>query len=101
MNHSLQKLMALPDDTVVYPGHEYTASNVRFSKSVFGANNEALNKLEEFASKHEFTTGKFTIGDEKKFNPFVRLDDPEVIRSTGLKDPTDIMDRLRAMKNNF
>jgi hydroxyacylglutathione hydrolase len=101
MRNSLSKLMALPDETIVYPGHEYTASNVKFSKYVLGSNNKALNALDNFCQHNEVTTGHFTIGDEKAFNPFIRLDDSEVIKSTGLTDPTDIIDKLRIMKNNF
>lgn len=101
MKSSLEKLMSLPDDTVVYPGHEYTAGNVNFSLSVLGKNNTSLNDLAKFCKQNEVTTGKFTISDEKKFNPFMRLSDPEVIQSTGLNDPVEVMDKLRAMKNSF
>lgn len=101
MKSSLEKLMNLPDETVVYPGHEYTAGNVNFSLSVLGSKNEALNELQNFCSKNEYTIGKSTIGDEKAFNPFMRLDDPEVEKSTGLSDPIKIMDKLRVMKNSF
>ncbi|KAG0673633.1 Cytoplasmic glyoxalase II [Pichia californica] len=101
MDKSLGKLMSLPSNTIVYPGHEYTESNVKFSLSVLGQKNEALNNLKNFCIKNEITTGKFTIGDEKLFNPFVRLDDPEVLKATGLTDPIEIMDKLRIMKNNF
>lgn len=101
MKGSLEKLMQLPDDTIVYPGHEYTADNVRFSGSVLGPNNNALNNLRLFCENNEITTGQFTIADEKKFNPFMRLTDPEVIKSTGLEDPVQIMEKLRSMKNNF
>lgn len=101
MKSSLGKLMDLPDDTVVYPGHEYTADNVKFSLSVLGNGNKALNKLKDFCAANEYTIGKSTIGDEKSFNPFMRLDDPEVIKNTGLTDPVEIMDKLRTMKNNF
>lgn len=101
MKNSLGKLMSLPNETVVYPGHEYTAGNVKFSKSVLGSHNSFLNNLDKFCQKNEFTTGRFTIGDEKEFNPFFRLTDPEIIKSTGLTDKTEIMDKLRIMKNNF
>lgn len=35
---SIQKLMALPEETAVYCGHEYTLSNYRFALSVDGTN---------------------------------------------------------------
>lgn len=56
-------LAALPDDTKVYPGHEYTKGNVRFAKKVLS--NEAIAKLDKFSQENKETQGKFTIGDEK------------------------------------
>ncbi|PON30197.1 hydroxyacylglutathione hydrolase [Trichoderma gamsii] len=73
------RLGALPEDTVVYPGHEYTKSNVRFTVSV--SQTEPIKKLQEFAENNEVTTGKFTIGDEKKHNVFMRVNPPK--RKTG------------------
>ncbi|KAH3667248.1 hypothetical protein OGAPHI_002897 [Ogataea philodendri] len=101
MQAALQRLMDLPDSTKVYPGHEYTLSNVKFSKTVLGPNNKALKELEDYCLKHEVVTGAFTVADEKLFNPFVRLTDPEVIKSTKESDPVSVMDKLRQMKNNF
>lgn len=64
MNTALNKtLAALPDDTKVFPGHEYTKSNVKFAVSVL--QNEAIKKLQAFAEANRETQGKFTIGDEK------------------------------------
>lgn len=64
MDTALNKtLAALPDDTKVFPGHEYTKSNVKFAASVL--QNEALKKLQDYAENNRETQGKFTIGDEK------------------------------------
>ncbi|PTB41955.1 hypothetical protein M441DRAFT_67495 [Trichoderma asperellum CBS 433.97] len=93
------RLGALPEDTLVYPGHEYTKSNVRFTISV--SQTEPIKKLQEFAENHQVTTGKFTIGDEKKHNVFMRVNDPEIQKITGETDPVSIMGKLREMKNNF
>lgn len=100
MNHALNMVLGkLPKDTRVYPGHEYTKSNVEFSKTVL--KNEAIKALEKFANENEFTTGRFTIGDELEFNPFMRLQDNQVLTKTGLNNPDDVMDKLRTMKNQF
>ncbi|TQS32203.1 hypothetical protein Golomagni_07490, partial [Golovinomyces magnicellulatus] len=73
MHEALNKrLAALPDDTVVYPGHEYTKANVQFTVSVL--QNDAVKKLQDFAENNQVTTGKFTIGDEKKHNAFMRVE---------------------------
>ncbi|KAH3671387.1 hypothetical protein WICMUC_004684 [Wickerhamomyces mucosus] len=99
MVNSFAKLLKLPIDTKVYSGHEYTKSNVKFAKSVL--QNDALNKLEDFANKNEVTTGVFTIGDELEFNPFARLNDESIHKSIGVKDPIEVMSKLRELKNNF
>lgn len=62
-------LAALPDDTVVYPGHEYTKSNIKFGKSVLDS--DPVQKLVKFCEQNDRTEGKFTIGDEKVSNPAI------------------------------
>lgn len=59
-----ETLASLPDDTKVYPGHEYTKGNVKFAKTVAGGN-EAVGKLDAYSQANKETQGKFTIGDEK------------------------------------
>ncbi|KAI0872758.1 Las1-domain-containing protein [Hypoxylon argillaceum] len=100
MHTALNKTLAsLPDDTKVYPGHEYTKANVKFGISVL--QNEAIKNLQSFAKENEETQGKFTIGDEKKHNVFMRVEDPEIQKATGKTDPIEVMAALREMKNNF
>ncbi|KHN94584.1 Las1-like protein [Metarhizium album ARSEF 1941] len=104
-----RRLGSLPNDTVVYPGHEYTKSNVEFAISVLQS--DAVKKLQAFADANPVTTGKFTIGDEKartrhtfpfcEHNVFMRVNDPIVQKATGATDPVDVMGKLREMKNNF
>lgn len=68
MDTALNKTLAsLPDDTVVYPGHEYTKANANFAVSIL--KDEFTMKLHAFAEKNEETQGKFTIGDEKAGHP--------------------------------
>lgn len=98
MNSLLNQVLAkLPKDTKVYPGHEYTKSNVKFSSRIL--DNVAMKNLSKFVDENEQTTGKFTIGDELEFNPFMRLDDPVVQRATGETDGDKVMGKLREMKN--
>ncbi|KAK1994482.1 hydroxyacylglutathione hydrolase [Colletotrichum falcatum] len=100
MHNALNKTLAsLPDDTVVFPGHEYTKSNVKFAASVL--QNEAIQKLQAFTENNKETQGKFTIGDEKKHNVFMRVEDPEIQKVTGENEPVAVMAKLREMKNNF
>ncbi|KAM0412742.1 hypothetical protein ACHAPD_009407 [Fusarium lateritium] len=94
-----ERLAALPDDTVVYPGHEYTKANVKFAASV--SQREAVQSLHSFAENNKVTTGKFTIRDEKEHNVFMRVEDPEIQKQTGETEPVAVMAKLREMKNNF
>ncbi|KAJ5587435.1 hydroxyacylglutathione hydrolase [Penicillium hispanicum] len=92
-----ETLASLPDDTKVYPGHEYTKANVKFCVKV--SQTEAILKLQAFAEKNQQTQGKFTIGDEKLHNVFMRVQDPEIQKVTGKTKPVDVMAALREMKN--
>ena len=73
MDCALSYLGTLPDDTVVYNGHEYTAGNLAFAKFV-DPDNDALRRLELIVKENPITTGLTTIGDEKEWNPFMRLE---------------------------
>lgn len=98
MHKALNETLAnLPDDTKVYPGHEYTKGNVKFGVTV--SQSVAIKKLEEFATQNKQTQGKFTIGDEKNHNVFMRLD----VRPPACGVPialfeTDIMCRILTCK---
>lgn len=93
--------------TKVYPGHEYTKSNVKFVRKAVYPNsnvNHAFDDLEKFALGNEVTTGHFTLADETQFNPFMRLEDPIVRKAVGDDGSwsrTQIMDRLRKLKNTM
>lgn len=100
MHAALNKTLAsLPDDTKVFPGHEYTKSNVKFLISV--DQGDAVKKLQNFAENNKETQGKFTIGDEKKHNAFMRVDSEEMRKVTGKSEPVEVMAKLREMKNSM
>jgi hydroxyacylglutathione hydrolase len=86
MWQSLLKLRALPDETRIYCGHEYTMANVRFAKTIEPAN-AALSarerEVEKLLAAHKPTVPS-SLGEEKAANPFLRADVPEVAKSVGL-----------------
>lgn len=89
MWRSLEKLMALADDTAVYCGHEYTASNARFALSVAGDNAALVDRAKEIEAMRARSepTVPTTIGLERATNPFVRAKDAkEFGRLRELKD---------------
>ncbi|KAH8117245.1 hydroxyacylglutathione hydrolase [Phellopilus nigrolimitatus] len=103
MHRALSYLGTLPDSTIVYNGHEYTASNVAFGKKV-EPSAPGLADLQKLADENKITTGKSTIADEKKWNVFMRLSSPEVLKAAGASADTPaetVMGILRTQKNNF
>jgi hydroxyacylglutathione hydrolase len=105
MWNSLSKLRALPDDTRVYCGHEYTKANIRFARTV-EPDNAALAAREK-AVDALIAAGKPTIpsllGEEKAANPFLRADVAEVAKSVGLagKPAWQVFAEIRERKNRF
>ena len=105
MWNSLLKLRSLPDDTRFYCGHEYTAANIRFAKTI-EPNNKALaaraQEVERLVAAHKPTIPA-TIGAEKAENPFLRADLPEVARSVGLAGSPawKVFAEIRERKNRF
>lgn len=91
MHGNLQRFAALPDDTFVYCGHEYTLANARFAVTVEPDNEalaERLRRVEQARERGEVTLPT-TIGEERATNPFMRADGAEEFA------------RLRAMKDSF
>jgi hydroxyacylglutathione hydrolase len=105
MWHSLVKLRDLPDDTEIYCGHEYTEANIKFARTI-EPNNKAL-VAREAQAKQEIAqkepTIPVTIGAEKKANPFLRADLPDVAAGIGMtgRPAADVFAEIRARKNKF
>ena len=109
MIKSLSKLMALPDDTSVYFGHEYTEKNLRFALSL-EPGNEALRRKYDWVieqSKSNQPTTPTSIGSEKETNPFFRWRSPELRATLQQNYPDTSMDdvavfaKVRALKDVF
>jgi hydroxyacylglutathione hydrolase len=86
---SLRALDALPGDTLVCCGHEYTESNARFALSVDGGN-PALRAMAEAASalrRDGKPTVPTTLAREREANPFLRA--PDVARFAVLRSAKD------------
>ena len=105
MWNSLLKLRALPADTRIYCGHEYTLSNARFAVTV-DPDNPALKEraadivILRDAGKPTIPT---TLGVERATNPFLRADDPGVAAAVGLAgaDPVEVFAEIRRRKDRF
>lgn len=105
MWNSLKTLRALPDDTRVYCGHEYTLANARFAVTVDPDNEQLATRLGEIEALR--ADGKptlpSTIALEKATNPFLRSDDEAVAAAVGLvgADPVKVFAEVRSRKDNF
>jgi hydroxyacylglutathione hydrolase len=105
MWQSLLKLRALPEDTMLYCGHEYTAANIRFAKTIEPDNAALLAREKEVTA--QLAAGKPTVpsrlGDEKENNVFLRADVPAVAAAVGLagKSAEEVFTEVRARKNKF
>jgi hydroxyacylglutathione hydrolase len=102
---SLSKLMTLPDSTRVYCGHEYTQSNGRFALTMEPHNEALVARMKDVdaARAKGAPTIPSTIGLEKKTNPFMRPNSPELRRTLGLENASDVevLGETRRRKDNF
>lgn len=102
---SLDKLRALPGDTAIYCGHEYTQANARFALTVDPDNPVLVERAREVdalraAGKPTVPT---TMAAERAANPFVRPDDPAIRAHLGMTDAADheVFAEIRRRKDSF
>ena len=102
---SLSRLMALPDDTRVYCGHEYTASNLVFARHLEpGSAAIAKRAVEVDAMRAKgLPSVPSTMGIEKETNPFLRSGSVELRASLGLEsaDAVEVFAATRRLKDGF
>ena len=102
---SLEKLMALPDETLVYCAHEYTQANAAFAITVEPDNQALQARVEEIASLRAqgIPTVPTSIGLERQTNPFVRPDSGNLQQTIDLvgADPVAIFAETRKRKDHF
>jgi len=102
---SLEKILAWPDDTLIYCAHEYTQANARFALSVEPENEDLLvrSKAIDAARAKGLPTVPTTLSLEKKTNPFLRptsLHLQQTIDRVG-KNSVDVFARTRELKDHF
>jgi len=101
MHDSLMRLAALPADTYVHFGHEYTASNLRFAAAVEPDNAAVAKRAAALAPP----TTPSTIAEEHATNPFLRAAEPAVIAAAKARgaagDPVSVFAAIRGWKDGF
>ena len=106
---SLSALAALPAETRVYCGHEYTLANLRFALAVEPSNAQLQSRMMDAQQKRQRgePTVPSTMGEERATNPFLRAHLPPVVDAAaahiGHRPPDDVASfaALRTWKNGF
>jgi hydroxyacylglutathione hydrolase len=103
------QLARLPEDTLVYPGHEYFARNLAFTLDREPGNADAARTLAAVQADPPEDARVTTLGEEKRINTFFRLQQPEVIARLreafpdlpDSPDPREVFLRLRELRNRW
>ncbi|MBM1633687.1 hydroxyacylglutathione hydrolase [Sulfitobacter mediterraneus] len=102
---SMQKLMALPAETVICSGHEYTASNAKFALTVDPDNAALISRSNDIQAAREkgLPTVPSKLSTELETNPFLRPADPGIRATLGMQDATDaaVFTEIRKRKDSF
>ena len=105
MWNSLLKIAALPEDTAIYCGHEYTLANAKFALTIEPGNARLIAHMKEVEALR--ARGHYalptTLGLELAINPFLRAEDPGVQAQLGMVGaaPADVFAEIRERKNRF
>jgi hydroxyacylglutathione hydrolase len=102
---SLLKLAALPGETQVYCGHEYTETNARFALTIEPENPLLKDRVAAVLALRAVgkPTLPTTISAELAANPFLRAEEPQVQAAIGMPDadPAAAFAEIRARKDRF
>jgi hydroxyacylglutathione hydrolase len=105
MWRSLERLAALPDETEVYCGHEYTEANARFALTVDPDNSELRRRYEAVKARRSIggQTLPTTMRLERLTNPFLRAGSAEIRGTVGLPDAPagEVFAEVRRRKDVF
>ena len=105
LRRSIEKLAELPEETAVYPGHDYTEDNYNFALTIEPDNTEIQRLLEEIKK----TGGRAapavpsSIGKEKKTNVFMRAGCEAIKKAVNMAGASDaeVFAEIRKRKNRF
>jgi len=103
------QLAKLPDDTLIYPGHDYIENNLNFTLDREPDNQKAADLLPEVKEQDPHDPRITTISLEKEINPFFRLHSPSVIKGVCEAFPDmpdepsakEVFLKLRELRNSW
>lgn len=102
---SLSRLASLPDETLIYCGHDYTLENCEFALSIEPGSEVLKRRLSEIrqVQNRGGLTVPSTIAQEKSTNPFLRADEPPLRATLGMEraQAAEVFAKLRRLKDVF
>lgn len=87
LRKSIETLMGLPGDTVLYPGHDYVMEYIQWCRTI-EPGNPALDRARELYDPRHVRS---TLDFEKRVNPFLHTEEPsvaEALRARGIRHGT-------------
>lgn len=105
MHESLAKVKALPEETIVYSGHEYTATNAKFAMTIEPKNSALISRVEaiETARAAGLPTVPSSLKLERATNPFLRSDVEQIAQHLDMQGakPVDVFTEIRKRRDSF
>ena len=102
---SLQAIRALPEDTIICGGHEYSAANAVYVESLNWPRAAAADRIEEIRALRakDEPTLPVRLGDEIAANPFLNCDADDLAQAMGMtgQNSNAVFTALREGKDNF
>lgn len=102
---SLEKLLALPDDTIIYCSHEYTKANADFAITIDPDNATLAKRHTQIIEQRNngIATVPTMMSVEKATNPFLRPDDPAIRAHLNMATHSnaDVFAEIRRRKDVF
>ena len=103
------QLSRLPDNTLVYPGHDYIENNLKFTLDREPGNTAAQALLPSVTGHDPATAIVTTLAQEKEFNAFMRLSNPALIAQLRERfpelpaqpDAKTVFTKLRELRNSW
>lgn len=103
----VSQLLPLPDETLLYPGHDYMKNNLAFALSREPGNPDALHWQQQLADTEHDDMPVMTLGQERLYNPFLRLHSEKIRRQLKQEFPQlgdgdrDVFKALRTLRDQW
>ena len=109
MQQSLDKISALPENTLIFCAHEYTLANLSFASTIEPYNTDLQQRIKdvEYLRQKNKPSVPSSLELEKKTNPFLRTRNITVIERVKRGNPeidgspASVFAALRSKKDNF